>query len=185
MASRRKTGPSPLKVLGIRQPGVVALNVGGQTIVITFDDLSDLVGTDKVVGPNSSTDKALVRWDGVNGRLVQDGQVLEEDDGRLTTLTDPTGPQDAATKAYVDAQITAGVAGAGGHLHGLQRVLGDGATTAFNLLDFAEYLLFVSDNGLIVDPTLYALSATRDQVEFTTAPTAAHVLVFSYVIANS
>lgn len=74
--------------------------------------------------------------------------------------------------------------GAGGHLHGLERLLGDGATTTFNLLDFAEYLQLVAVDGLIVDPSTYALSADRSQIVFDTAPAAGKVIVITYVIAN-
>lgn len=72
----------------------------------------------------------------------------------------------------------------GGHLHGLMRILGDGATTVFNLLDIAEYLEHIADNGAIVDPLNVTLSADRSQVTFSAAPTAGHVLSLEYVIAS-
>lgn len=74
--------------------------------------------------------------------------------------------------------------GPAGHVHGLQRVLGDGATTVFNLLDVAEYLEHVSINGAILDPSLLTLSDDRTQVTFNTAPTDEHVIALEYVIAS-
>ncbi len=68
---------------------------------------------------------------------------------------------------------------------GLDRLLGDGATTAFNLADLAEYVVAVSDAGLIVDPAIYSLSSSRAQVVFDTAPTSGHVLTFEYVEATA
>lgn len=41
-------------------------------------------GSGDVVGPGSSTDNALVRFDGVTGKLVQDGVITESDTGVLT-----------------------------------------------------------------------------------------------------
>ena len=72
-----------------------------------------------------------------------------------------------------------------GTVIGIDRLLGDGSTTTFYLPDLAEYVTSVTDAGLTVDPTLYALASARDSVVFSTAPTAAHVLTFSYVVATS
>lgn len=69
-------------------------------------------------------------------------------------------------------------------LIGVQRILGDGATTVFNLLDLAEYVVNASDAGAIVDPTLYTLSSDLSQLTFSSAPTAGHVLTFEYVVAQ-
>lgn len=72
----------------------------------------------------------------------------------------------------------------GGHEHGLQRTIADGVATAFDLLDFADSIINVFDNGLLVDPTLYSLSSDRTQVVFLAAPTATHVIVVNYIIAD-
>jgi len=70
------------------------------------------------------------------------------------------------------------------HLHGLMRMLGDGATTAFNLLDLAEYLEHVGVNGSFQDPLTFSLSSDRSQIVFDAAPSAAQVITLEYVIAN-
>ena len=63
-------------------------------------------GGGDVSGPGTSTDNAIARWNGTAGDTLQDSTPLVEDDGRISTLTDPSGAQDAATKNYVDAQIS-------------------------------------------------------------------------------
>jgi hypothetical protein len=79
---------------------------------------------------------------------------------------------------------TVNVAGGGGHLHGMMRILGDGATVTFNLLDFAEYLEHVGVNGAFVDPATFTLSANRSQITFGTAPGAGQIATLEYVIAS-
>lgn len=65
------------------------LSISGTTITAT--------ATGDVVGPASSTDNALVRFDGTTGKLVQNGQITESDSGDLAAInslafdTTPTG----------------------------------------------------------------------------------------------
>lgn len=59
-------------------------------------------GIGDVTGPGASTDNAIARFHGGTGKIIQNSIPLVEDDGRISTVTDPTGAQDAATKAYVD-----------------------------------------------------------------------------------
>lgn len=72
----------------------------------------------------------------------------------------------------------------GAQLHGLQRLLGDGATTTFNLLDFAEYLEHVGVNGSFADPATFSLSTNRNQIIFAAAPGAGEVITIEYVTAT-
>jgi hypothetical protein len=74
--------------------------------------------------------------------------------------------------------------GGGGHLHGLMRVLGDGATTVFNLLDIAEYLEHIAVSGSIVDPATVTLSSDGSQITFDSAPADDAVIALEYVIAG-
>lgn len=57
--------------------------------------LIDASGTGDVVGPGSSTDKALVRFDGTTGKLIQNGVTVETDNGELRA-----GDGTASTPAY-------------------------------------------------------------------------------------
>jgi hypothetical protein len=72
-----------------------------------------------------------------------------------------------------------------GHLHGLQRVVGDGVTTTYNLLDIAEYLEHVGVGGAFEDPATFSLSADRTQITFDLAPALGDVITVEYVIANA
>lgn len=43
------------------------------------------VGTGDVVGPDESTDNAIVRWDGITGKIIQDSGVIVDDANNVTT----------------------------------------------------------------------------------------------------
>lgn len=69
-------------------------------------------------------------------------------------------------------------------LHGLMRLLGDGATTTFNLFDYAEYLEHIAIDGAIVDPFTFSLSSDRGQIVFDAAPGNGLVIAIEYVVAQ-
>jgi hypothetical protein len=85
---------------------------------------------------------------------------------------------------FLDGQGNFSAPISGGHVHGLMRIEGDGATDTFNLLDFAEYLEHVAVAGVILDPLTFALSADRSQIVFDAAPGMGDVVTLEYVIAG-
>lgn len=78
-----------------------------------------------------------------------------------------------------------GISGGGSHLHGLARWIADGAASAFDLPDIAEYVDSVTDAGVDVDALNYSLSADGTQVTFASVPTAANILQCNYVIMGA
>jgi hypothetical protein len=70
-------------VLEILGTGGITTSASGNTVTV---DGSGVVGGD-VFGPASSTDNALVRWDGITGKLIQDSVAILNDIGELTGLT--------------------------------------------------------------------------------------------------
>ncbi len=51
--------------------------------VLRKEDIGDITGN--VVGPSSSTDNAIVRFDGTNGKIIQDSLVTIDDAGKIDT----------------------------------------------------------------------------------------------------
>lgn len=79
----------------------------GQIALVS--DIASAGGGD-VSGPGSSIDRAIPSWNGTGGTTLRSNSApIISSDWRITTLTDPSGAQDAATKAYVDAHD--GIAG--------------------------------------------------------------------------
>ncbi len=138
----------------------------------------------------------------VSGNLTKFSGATSITNGDLTgdvttsgTLATTLANSGVTAGSYTSADITVnakglvtaaanGSSGGSGTVIGLNRALGDGSTTDFFLPDLAEYVVNVSDAGLIVDPTLYTLGSAFDLVSFGTAPTAGHVLTFEYVEAS-
>jgi hypothetical protein len=81
--------------------------------------------------------------------------------------------------------MPSGIGGGGGagQVTGLARWNSGGGTT-FDLPDVAEYLLLASDNGSIVDPTIYSLSSDRTQIVFDSSITAGHIVAANYIVAQ-
>lgn len=72
-----------------------------------------------------------------------------------------------------------------GHVHALERWVASAAQTDFLLPDLAEYLELVSDDGLIVDPQEYTLSADYLTVVFASGRTLGAVIVATYVVLSN
>lgn len=107
------------------------------------------------------------------GRLVvgTDGQIL---------VADATQTLGVKWSSVADA-----VPSGGAHLHGLARWNGAAAQTDFELPDFAEYVDWVADNGLMFDPGEdYSLDAAGDTIVLTSGLAEAAVITAGYVIAQ-
>lgn len=70
-------------------------------------------GGGDVIGPGSSNDNSIVRFDGSDGTIIQDSTITISDvgdldmaTGKITSLGTPTSSNDAATKAYADAIVS-------------------------------------------------------------------------------
>lgn len=84
------------------------LNITGTTITATGS------GTGDVVGPASSTDNAIVLWDGATGELIQDSVVIVDPlTGDMTGVGDITGDSVAVTTLTVGGVTATGVTGTG------------------------------------------------------------------------
>ncbi len=59
----------------------------GSGLSITGTTLASTGGSGDVVGPGSSTDNAIVRFDGTTGKLVQDSSITIGDNGSFTAAT--------------------------------------------------------------------------------------------------
>lgn len=101
----RKTPKPPISPTARRDVGVVINDPAGHPSSLPFSEFASLAGLGNVVGPASSTDKAIARFNGTTGKLLENSLPIVQDDGRISTVTDPTSAQDAATKAYVDAKL--------------------------------------------------------------------------------
>jgi hypothetical protein len=71
----------------------------------------------------------------------------------------------------------------GVHAHGLARWVSSGGTT-FELPDVAETVTMTSDNGSIVDPLTYSLSADGTQIIFDASVTAGNIVTAEYIVAR-
>jgi len=74
----------------------ITLEAAGKSLVVRKDLTGIDFGVDSfVVGPDSSTDNAVPRWDGTGGRHLQDSLVTIDDMGKLTAPSIVTGEIDA------------------------------------------------------------------------------------------
>lgn len=111
-------------------------------------------------------------------------------------LRETAGPTTLAMGAVTDGEylkrsgttITSGTppgTGSGvGQAIGVNRWAASSGQTAFDLPDIAEFIISASDNGSLVDPLTYSLSADATQLVFDSGITAGHVVLSEYVVAQ-
>lgn len=156
--------------------GVVFADPAGHPYAVTPGAALAAIGAGAgdFVGPGSATDKAIVRFNGTTGKLGQNSTPIVQNDGRISTLTDPSSAQDAATKAYVDSHISGA-----GHAHVIGgTATGDGSTTAFVM---AHTPLTGSVAVYVNGVRISTFTVTTNTVTFTTAPATGDELVFDYI----
>jgi hypothetical protein len=79
--------------------------------VLRLDDVGDLVGS--VVGPATSTDRAVARWVGADGDELDDSDVIISDAGDITTPGDIEGDDITANEIIFIKNIKSGATQAG------------------------------------------------------------------------
>ena len=99
----------------------------GEHIAAIDEALAGAIGTGDVNGPGSSTDNAIVRFDGVTGKLIQNSSVLLTDSGNINfestvvtpelSQTDDTIASATGDTLTVQAQNATGATSTGGDLH--------------------------------------------------------------------
>lgn len=168
--------------------GFGVVSVSGQSDVIADrdgDQLTVVAGSGVTVTTDAAADSITIAASSNNafGTVAVSGQSDVVADSANDTLTVVAGSGIAITTDASTDSVTIAATG-GGHLHGLQRMLGDGSTTTFNLLDIAEYLEHIGVNGAFVDPNTFTLSSDGSQITFDSAPGAGQVIAMEYVIAG-
>lgn len=79
------------------------------SVVSLVSDLSA-----KAIGVGTSTDNAIVRFDGSGGKLLQNSLVTVSDTGQLIGIADPSASSHAANKNYVDLAVSGAISGLDG-----------------------------------------------------------------------
>lgn len=79
-------------------------------LLYRFDGATWVVTGSGTTGPGSSTDNAIVRWDGTTGSIVQDSLVTIDDTGNMTIPGTVDGRDVSADGAVLDAHVAASTA---------------------------------------------------------------------------
>jgi hypothetical protein len=136
--------------------------VGEVRFVMDTKTLYEWDGTDWVAfgffGPGSSTDNAVVRWDGTTGTFVKDSGVILDDSNNITGITDIeiTGTTTIDTALSGPLRASSGVVGVGDtdlatEVTGVLPVANGGTNSSTAL---ANDLVIVSVAGAIVESTI-------------------------------
>jgi hypothetical protein len=85
----------------------------------------------------------------------------------------------------VSLQNSTGTSSSGGHSHGITRLNISSGTQNVLLLDFADYLEFVSFNGFIVDPLGYSLSSGSNYLVLDNPVVLPGIITVNYVVLTA
>lgn len=122
-ANHTNTGAATINVNGIgakaiRKGATTALVAGeilsGKYYDLVYDDVNDvfqvaaLASGSAVSGPASSTDNALVRFDGTTGTLIQSSAVTLDDSAILAPVTSDGGALGSSSKQWSDLSLADG-----------------------------------------------------------------------------
>ena len=124
-------------------------------IIVDASSKIDLLNVD-----NLRLDLNTLSSTNTNGNVILDPNgtgTVDVSTSRITSVVDPTGPQDAATKAYVDAANTSQIL----------TILGDAGTDAINLKD--SNLSFLGDSWTTATVTNNKVTITHDTSGVTAA----------------
>jgi len=102
-----------------------SINPANDHLLFNGIDLSASSSSGNVVGPVSSTDNALVRFDGITGQIIQNSSVVVSDAGEITGVT----TINAAGTTTFGATVATGTAAANALTSATTAVLGTGVST--------------------------------------------------------
>lgn len=96
-------------IIGATAGSAIAASLtAGANITITpgANSITIAATSGGITGPGSSTDNALVRWDGAGGTTVQNGVITEDDTGNLSISASVSGASLSATVANTSNTAT-------------------------------------------------------------------------------
>ena len=93
-------------IQGVQGVGVPSGGSVGNLLVNSAPGVGTWSADNKVVGTTGSTDKALVRWDGITGKSVQNSAVVINDVTTVTKQTLNPSPVSISATQFIDARGT-------------------------------------------------------------------------------
>lgn len=178
---------------------VYAKSSGGVTKLATLNSAGTetIFGGSDVTGPASSTDKAIARFNGTGGNVIQNSTVtIADTTGNLVSNGTLTGTQLISNIVTGTAPLTVASTTQVANLYGARSVLADtvtivdaaGDTTTFPMLagSATGNLPVLTDTGLSYNSTTHALTATTFVGAFTgTATNATNIGITDDTTTNS
>lgn len=106
----------------------------------------------QLVGPVTTTDNALIRWDGTGGYKTQNGQTIEEDDGSVTVASNLTVLGDILSSNVYADELLLSNAIVSTNIDFEQTILDPASNTTNYILDFLgpAYVYVTNTNNIYV-----------------------------------